>query len=109
MDNYTLAGREIGVDLFQGCCHFSFKIRNSAISDRKRFECHALRPRRLSTPWTINPIKLFPHALRVRLYHDLTRKRVNIHSTLAKQMDTMIPIDYSSVRSRFPAIPLAGR
>jgi len=43
-------------------------------------------------------MKLFPHALYVRLHNNLTRERINIQPSFPKNMDAMMPVNYSSIR-----------
>ncbi len=53
-------------------------------------------------------MKLRPHRLEVPFPDDLARKCIDIHSALAKNVNSMISVDYSSVRPGFQTIPLAG-
>jgi hypothetical protein len=44
----------------------------------------------------------------IPLQHDFAGKGIDIRSSLTQHVDAMMPINYSSIRSGFQAIPLAG-
>jgi hypothetical protein len=47
------------------------------------------------------------HRLRIFLYDDLTRKGIDINASSAKNVNSVMPIEYSSIRSSFQGVFLA--
>ncbi|MGB0007079.1 MAG: hypothetical protein WBP97_08305, partial [Candidatus Sulfotelmatobacter sp.] len=55
-------------------------------------------------PGFIKPIKFLPHLLVLALHNDVPRETVNIHASLPQNLNSMMSIQYSSIRSRFQTI-----
>jgi hypothetical protein len=48
-----------------------------------------------------------PHRLRVPFYDDLIWQGINIHASSAKNVNSMMSVEYSAIRSRFQGVFLA--
>src|SRR5438477_9411459 len=79
-------------------CHFILKPVAPS-----RAGCHRQSP----LPRTFDPMEFRRHASAVSFHYDFSRKGVNVDATTAKNINSVVPVEYSAIRSRFQAVSLS--
>jgi hypothetical protein len=58
----------------------------------------------LARPRFVEPVEFFPHLFVLALHNNVSRKTVDVHASLTQNVDTMMSIQYSSIRPRFQTV-----